>query len=41
MTDVQCDGNKSQYLFFVGRMIFSQYVRLFLEQLGQQYLDCF
>jgi hypothetical protein len=45
------DGNKSLYLVFVG-VVFSQHLRLFLEQLGQhlrllleqlgqQYLGCF
>jgi hypothetical protein len=34
------DGNKSLYLVFVG-VVFSQYLGLLLEQLGQQHLGCF
>jgi hypothetical protein len=36
----ESDGNKSLYLVFVG-MVFSQHLRLLLEQLGQQHLSCF
>jgi hypothetical protein len=34
------DENKSLYLVFVG-VVFSHHLRLLLEQLGQQHLDCF
>jgi hypothetical protein len=34
------DENKSLYLVFVG-VVFSQHLRLLLEQLGQQHLGCF
>jgi hypothetical protein len=49
---LNCDGNKSLYLVFVGVIFFSQHLELLLEQLGQhlgllfeqlgqQHLDCF
>jgi hypothetical protein len=37
---IAVDGNKSLYLVFVG-VVFSQHLRLLLEQLGQQHLGCF
>jgi hypothetical protein len=36
---VNYDGNKSLYLVFV--RVVSQHLEPFLEQLGQQHLDCF